>query len=284
VNAATGDLTNNLLIQDIRKKALIKLDGSQNALILADGTAQALTLKVSTTNVAWTFTLPTSPGTAGQVLETDGTGNTQWVTGGGGGGTPGLPLNSVQFNSGGTFAGDVGLTYANGPKTLTLGSNAGGGNLQIYNTIGTFSTTISAGSSTANLTLKLPPNAGAFGYVLTTDGSGNLSWTTSAASIPLGDDTTTATDEYPIFTATAGGAGVNLTQAYTASTEYTFNPGTGNLTAPHMVSSSGIALNSNVLSVSYTIPAGMNGLSAGPLITNPGVTITVPPGQSWVVV
>jgi hypothetical protein len=262
----------------------VKLDGTQNALILADGTGQALKIKVSTTNVAWTLTLPTTAGTAGQVLETDGAGNTQWVTCGGGGGVPGLPLNSVQFNNGGAFAGDVGLTYANGPKTLTIGSNAGGGSLQIYNTIGTFSTTISAGSSTANLTLKLPPNAGAFGYVLTTDGSGNLSWTTSAASIPLGDDTTTATDEYPIFSATAGGVGINLTQAYTASTEYTFNPLSGNLTSPHMVSSSGIALNSNTIATSYTIPAGFNGLSAGTLTFAAGAVVTVNPPDSWVIV
>jgi|694.fasta_scaffold21552_6 hypothetical protein len=43
-------------------------------------------------------------------------------------------------------------------------------------------------------------------------------------------------------------------------------------------------LNDNQVTADYTIPAGKNAMSAGPITVNPGVTVTVPPGQSWTIV
>jgi hypothetical protein len=43
-------------------------------------------------------------------------------------------------------------------------------------------------------------------------------------------------------------------------------------------------LNDNQVTVDYTIPAGKNAMSAGPITVIPGVTVTVPPGQSWTIV
>jgi hypothetical protein len=42
--------------------------------------------------------------------------------------------------------------------------------------------------------------------------------------------------------------------------------------------------NSNTVSANYTLPAGRNAVSAGPIEVADGVTVTVPSGQSWVVV
>ncbi len=42
--------------------------------------------------------------------------------------------------------------------------------------------------------------------------------------------------------------------------------------------------NSSAVTVNYTISAGKNALSAGPITINAGVTVTVPSGSSWVVV
>lgn len=39
----------------------------------------------------------------------------------------------------------------------------------------------------------------------------------------------------------------------------------------------------DIVSVSYTIPSGQNGLSVGPITIDPGVTITVASGQRWLV-
>jgi hypothetical protein len=42
--------------------------------------------------------------------------------------------------------------------------------------------------------------------------------------------------------------------------------------------------NSNSISADYTLTTGTNGMSAGPITINSGVTVTVPSGQSWVIV
>lgn len=109
-----------------------------------------------------------SGGTAGQVVTTDGTGNLYWGTGGGGGGgSPGGNNQSVQFNSGGDFGGDNTFIYDTGTGRLTVPSIKS-------NTTANF-----VGASSVNLgnvgNLKI--SGGLNGYVLQTDGSGNLSWT-----------------------------------------------------------------------------------------------------------
>jgi hypothetical protein len=43
-------------------------------------------------------------------------------------------------------------------------------------------------------------------------------------------------------------------------------------------------LNDNQVTADYTIPSGRNAMSAGPITVVPGVTVTVPPGQAWVIV
>jgi hypothetical protein len=263
----------------------VKLDGTQNAIIL-DATSIALTVKSGVNAAPWTLTLPTTPGTAGQVLTTNGNGVTSWVTGGGGGGSPSGPVNSVQFNNAGAFGGVAGFEF-DGTSEVTLGVAAtSNGVLKLYNDGTSNAVLVRARSDSTAWTMQLPSGPGTNGLVLTTDGTGNTSWEPAGGgtAIPVTDDNTTAADEFPLFTDTAGGAGVTLTQAYTASTEYTFNPSTGNLTAPHMVSSTGIFLNANTISTSYTIPAGFNGLAAGTITFAGGATVTAPPGTNWVII
>jgi hypothetical protein len=261
----------------------VALDGTLNAVVFDVTSANSLVLKSGANTVAWTLTLPTSPGTAGQVLSTNGSGVTSWVTGGGGG-TPSAPVNSIQFNNAGSFGGDAGISVV-GPSAIKLGvASSQQGTLALASSLSSFAVSVTSAANAAPWTLTLPAGPGTNGQVLATNGSGVTSWTTVSAAIPVTDDNTTAADEFPLFTDTAGGAGVDLTQAYTSSTEYTFNPAAGQLTAPHVCSSAGIFLNSQIISANYTIPAGTNGLTAGPITTNPGVTITVSPAQSWVIV
>jgi hypothetical protein len=42
--------------------------------------------------------------------------------------------------------------------------------------------------------------------------------------------------------------------------------------------------NSNTVTVNYTLSTNKNSVSAGPITINSGVTVTVPSGQSWVIV
>jgi hypothetical protein len=100
----------------------LKIDGTNSKLIFLAGTANTTTLTSSLTATPWTMTLPPTAGTAGQVLTTDGSGVLSWSTGGGGGGLPAAPVNSVQFNNGGAFGGSSNLTWINGSNFLGIGT------------------------------------------------------------------------------------------------------------------------------------------------------------------
>jgi hypothetical protein len=81
----------------------------------------------------------------------------------------------------------------------------------------------------SNYTLTLPSTDGSSTQVLTTDGSGTLSWTTPAVSIT--DNTTDSATHYPaITTATSG----TISSARVTSTKFTFQPSTGLLTTTEL--------------------------------------------------
>jgi hypothetical protein len=58
---------------------------------------------------------------------------------------------------------------------------------------------------------------------------------------------------------------------------------TGNLTTPQIIASNGLFLNSNTISLSYTIPTGQNALTAGPITVASGQAVTISSGSRWVV-
>jgi hypothetical protein len=93
----------------------------------------------------YTLQLPLTAGNVGEVLSTDGTGITSWVAQSGGGGSPGGSNTQLQFNDNGVFSGISTVTYDG--ISLNLGD---AGNINI--------------------------TGGTNGYVLSTNGSGNLSW------------------------------------------------------------------------------------------------------------
>jgi hypothetical protein len=97
----------------------------------------------------------------------------------------------------------------------------------------------------------------------------------------ISNDTTTATNLYPLFSTATSGALVNI---YTGNANLLYTPSTGELTSSAMISSNGIQINSKTVATSYTIATGNNGLSAGPVSVNTGITVTVSTGSTWVVV
>ena len=97
----------------------------------------------------------------------------------------------------------------------------------------------------------------------------------------LSNDTTTATNLYPVFAAATTGTAENL---YTSNAQYLYKPSTGELSVQAPVASNGIFVNSTTVSASYTIAAGYNGHSIGPITVNSGVSVTVTSGQQWIVI
>jgi len=103
-------------------------------------------------------------GTNGQYLQTDGSGNLSWTTGSGGNGTPGGSNTQVQFNNDGVFGGSSALTFNNTTNTLTSANLNVTGRANL--------------GSVGNLTIT----GGSSGQVLTTDGSGGVTWANANAT------------------------------------------------------------------------------------------------------
>lgn len=105
---------------------IVKRDGIGNFAISSinfndtEGSPKAVTLKSPTTLTnSYTLIWPLDQGMAGYTLQNDGSGNLSWVLGTGSG-TPGTPLNSLQYNNGGTFGGTSGVTWNSVSGTISM--------------------------------------------------------------------------------------------------------------------------------------------------------------------
>jgi hypothetical protein len=86
-----------------------------------------------------------------------------------------------------------------------------------------------------------------------------------------------------VFVTYPAGYAVTATNAVGTSGQVLTSNGSG--VSPSFKTPSSIILeNAQTISSNYTITAGNNGLSAGPVTVNTGVTVTVGTGQTWVVV
>lgn len=140
-------------------------------------------------------------GLTGYLLSTDGNGNLSWV---GGNGTPGGSNTQMQFNDDGIFGGSAALTFDKDADSLNaftinvddLNANSiDTGVVQVVNSVNSPNINVSNRANvtgnlrvtgnvnftgSANITLGTVSNVkisgGVNGYVLTTDGLGNLSW------------------------------------------------------------------------------------------------------------
>jgi hypothetical protein len=115
------------------------------------------TVAIQTAAVAGTgtvFQLPSSNGTNGYFLQTDGNGVTSWVTGGGSGsGVVGGSNTQVQFDNAGNFGGSPNLTWVS--PTLTVGA-AGSATGQLALAGSASGTTTLQPNNAASGTLTLP--------------------------------------------------------------------------------------------------------------------------------
>jgi len=138
------------------------------------------------------------------------------------------------------------------------------------------------GQTTANTAFNAlaPSQTSNSGKYLTTDGT-NSSWAAIVSGASLSNDTTTASNLYPLFAAATSGTPTTI---YTSNAQYLFKPSTGELSVKAPRASNGIVVNSATISSDYTIATGDNGMSAGPVSVNSGVTVTISSGSTWTVV
>lgn len=157
LTAANATFSNKVIVNSnltVNTSAVLRVSGNVN-------TAGSPNISLGTLS-----NIHINGGTEGQVLSTDGTGNLYWATGTAGNIVPGGNTQSVQFNSGGDFGGDNTFVYDTGTGRLTVPQIRS-------NTTANFqgATNVNLGN-VANLRIS----GGLNGYVLSTDGSSNLSW------------------------------------------------------------------------------------------------------------
>lgn len=133
-----------------------------------------------------------------------------------------------------------------------------------------------------NIRFPVDPNNN---YVLATDSStaSGLKWSPSApgGAVTLVNDIATASNLYPTFANATSGTVANL---YTSNAKLLYKPSTGDLQSSQLVASNGLILNNTTISASYTIAAGTNAMSVGPITVASGQSVTVSSGQKWVVI
>jgi hypothetical protein len=185
-----------------------------------------------------------------------------------------LPGSQVSGNISGNAANVTGtVAIGNGGTGQTTASAA-------FNALSPITTTgdLIIGNGTNSATrLAIGSNT----YVLTSNGT-TATWTAPAGGgASISNDTATSTNVYPLFAAATSGTPTTI---YTSNSNYLYKPSTGELSAVAHVSTNGIQINATTVSSDYTIVTGNNGLSAGPVSVNTGVTVTISTGSAWTVV
>ena len=138
------------------------------------------------------------------------------------------------------------------------------------------------GQTTANTAFNAlaPSQTSNSGKYLTTNGT-NTSWDTVVSGASISNDTTTATNVFPLFASVTTGVPTTI---FTGNTKLLYKPSTGELKVTAPIAGNGIILNTDSMSESYTIATGTNGFTVGPLTINSGVVLTIASGQRHVVI
>ena len=121
---------------------------------------------------------------------------------------------------------------------------------------------------------------GASGNILTSNGTAWTSATPAGGGASISNDTSTATDIFPLFASATSGVPTTI---FTSNAKLLYKPSTGDLQSSQLIALNGLMLNATTVATSYTIAAGYNASSVGPITLGAGITVTITSGQRWVV-
>jgi hypothetical protein len=102
----------------------------------------------------------------------------------------------------------------------------------------------------------------------------------SVGGAAISNDASTASTFYPLYAKATSGTALTV---YTANTEYTFNPGSGDLTSKQFIAGNGLHLNNQTIGTSYSIPTGYSAMSTGPITLSSGVSVTLGASSKWAI-
>jgi hypothetical protein len=111
------------------------------------------------------------------------------------------------------------------------------------------------------------------------EGYNGSAWS-SVGGASLSNDTSTASNVYPLFaSATSGSA----TTVYTSNAKLLYKPSTGDFQSEQLVAGNGLIINNQTINTSYSVPATQSAMSTGPITLASGVSVTLASGARWVV-
>ena len=183
-------------------------------------------------------------------------------------GASGLLSDSANLTWSGTALNVTGTVAVTGALTATLDST--------FSSTGAL--TISKGTTGERPTAV----SGMLRFNTTTtefEGYNGTAWA-SVGGAALSNDTSTATNVYPLFANATTGTASTL---FTSNAKLLYKPSTGEFQMSAPVASNGIVVNSLTVATSYTIAAGYSGASAGPITIASGQSVTVAGGSRWVI-
>ena len=187
----------------------------------------------------------------------------------------------VQFNNSGVLGGSANLTWS-GTALAVTGTVAITGALTAT-LDSTFSSTGALIISKGTTGQRPSAASGMLRFNTTTtefEGYNGTAWA-SVGGAALSNDTSTATDVFPLFANATTGTASTL---FTGNASLLYRPSTGELKARVPVASNGIVVNSQTVATSYTIAAGFSAMSAGPITLSGGAVVTLSSGSRWVVI
>jgi hypothetical protein len=186
----------------------------------------------------------------------------------------------VQFNNSGVLGASANLTWSGSALAVT-GTVAVTGALTAT-LDSTFSSTGALSISKGTTAERPTPASGMLRFNTTTtefEGYNGTAWA-SVGGAALSNDTSTATDVFPLFANATTGTASTL---FTGNAFLLYKPSTGEFKARVPVASNGIVVNSQTVATSYTIAAGFSAMSAGPITLSGGAVVTLSSGSRWVV-
>ena len=211
--------------------------------------------------------------TDGKLYYKDNAGVVKVIAGSGGTGVVAGSNTQIQFNNNGVFGASSSLTWS-GTVLGTTGFTASSDS--------SFTSTGALLISKGNTAARPSPVSGMLRFNTQTtefEGYNGTAWA-SVGGAALSNDTSTATNVFPLFANATTGTAATL---FTSNAKLLYKPSTGEFQSSALVASNGIVLNALTVATNYTIAAGFSGSSAGPITVASGITVTVSSGSRWVV-